>query len=331
MKLAKRLTWVTLLFASATLNGQETRAEVEPIKASGELAASETSILGPPAVRRVWNYTVAYMAAEGTPVKKGMPVLSFDTNELQTRLNDKQGELNTKRSELRRAEVNNRETLQDLDLRSKELTMEAEKAALKADLPESVLARNTYQENQLRNELARHELRATRAELKQQALVLQTEEEILRSEINRLQAEVDEIQDGINRMQVKAPRDGVVLHLIDNEGNKISVGDQVWFGMRILEIPDLSKMVAKLEVKERDLARVKPGDRVRFRLDASPERQFTGTIESISKVVRTRSALQPAMVVDAEATIDEPDRQLMRPGMRINAEVVSASQLVAGR
>jgi len=46
-------------------------------------------------------------------------------------------------------------------------------------------------------------------------------------------------------------------------------------------------------------------------------------------VVRTRSAQQPAMVVDAEATIDEVDRQLMRPGMRINAEIIKQSNRLA--
>ncbi len=297
------------------------------LRASGELAAVETSILGPPSVRRVWNYTVSFMLPEGTPVTAGMPVLGFDTNELQTRLNDKQGELNTKRSELRRTEVNNSETLQDLTLRGEELKMEADKASRKAELPESVLARNAYHENQLLNQLAKHQRQANQIEQRQQALLLSTEEEILKAEVARLEAEVAEIRDGIGRMTVKAPRDGVVLHLTDGEGNKTSIGDQVWFGARVLEIPDLSQMVAKLEVLERDLARIRPGDTVQFRLDASPERLFTGTVDSISQVVRTRSSQQPAMVVDAVATINTPDMVLMRPGMRINAEIVPQQTL----
>ena len=177
--------------------------------------------------------------------------------------------------------------------------------------------------------MAQLERDAVSDELKQQAIVLRTEEAILRAEVSRLQAEVEEINEGMSRMQVKAPRDGVALHLTDRQGNKISVGDQVWFGVRVIEIPDLRKMVVRLEIKERDLARVREGDRLRFRLDASPERQFTGTIESISKVVRTRSAQQPALVVDAQATIDEVDRQLMRPGMRIDAEIIKQSNWVA--
>ena len=146
MKNRFSLVFTVLWLGTTTqLCAQQAHIDAGPIRASGELAASETSILGPPALRSVWNYTVAFMIPEGTPIKAGMPVLSFDTSELQSRLNDKQGELNTKRSELRRTEVNNQEVLENLQLRNKELTMEANKTALKAELPESVLARNIYQ------------------------------------------------------------------------------------------------------------------------------------------------------------------------------------------
>ncbi|HKX55275.1 MAG TPA: efflux RND transporter periplasmic adaptor subunit, partial [Xanthomonadales bacterium] len=99
---------------------------------------------------------------------------------------------------------------------------------------------------------------------------------------------------------------------------------------RILEFPDLSKLQAHLEIPERESARIKVGQSVRFSLDAVPDRQFFGEIVELASVIHTRSINQPEKVFDATVVLDNADAELMRPGMSVKAEILLNSDEETG-
>ena len=68
------------------------------ISVTGELQALKTDSYSPPRVRGIWQYTIAFMAEDGSVVKQGMPVLMFKTDAIQTKLIDAQGQLGIKQS-----------------------------------------------------------------------------------------------------------------------------------------------------------------------------------------------------------------------------------------
>ena len=159
------------------------------------------------------------------------------------------------------------------------------------------------------------------SEVEKEALVLTTESKILEREIVVLQAEIDELRGSIDAMTIVAPTDGVVIHSLDRHGNKLAVGDNVWGGRRVVEFPDLSRLELSLEIPERDSARVAIGLPVTFTMDAVPDRIFHGNITELASVVHTKSINQPAKVFDATVALLDPDPELMRPGMSVNAEI----------
>src|SRR5262245_25798772 len=62
------------------------------VEVEGELAAMRSGELGPPAVNE-WQFKIAFLAPEGSDVKKGEPVLGFTTETLQRLLDQKSAEL----------------------------------------------------------------------------------------------------------------------------------------------------------------------------------------------------------------------------------------------
>ena len=62
------------------------------VEVTGKLHAVETTQLGPPQVKRLWEFKISYMAPEGQEVEEGTPVLGFDTTELVRRLERQQAE-----------------------------------------------------------------------------------------------------------------------------------------------------------------------------------------------------------------------------------------------
>jgi HlyD family secretion protein len=292
------------------------------VTVTGELRSANSRYFGPPAIPDMWNYTISYMAPDGSQVEPGTPVLRFDAQELMTKVRDKKNALNEKQKELEKQVILGREQLAELKLRVEEGRAALDKARLKAEIPSELLANRDYRENQLLLDHARVTLDLREEEVVREERILQTEVEILEREIAVLEAEVAQLEGSIASMTIQAPDQGVVIHATDRRNNKHTVGDNVWMGRRVIEFPDLRQLEVHLEIPERESARIAVGQPVRFNLDAAPDRSFEGEITQVASVVHTRSVNQPAKVFDATVTLRNPDAELMRPGMSVTAEIV---------
>lgn len=316
---------LTLLLACAkpVEQGTATEAQDNLLVVTGELRSANSYYFGPPAIPDIWNYTIAYMAPDGEKVDGGRPILRFDTQELMTKLRDKNNQLNEKRKELDRTRIVARETLAELGLAVEQAKADLDKAILKADIPAELLAMKDYQEYQLILKQARLEYALKQEELEKEQVIQATEVKILEREVGVLELEANKLQASIQSMTIMSPGSGVVIHVRDRRNNKLSVGDNVWGGRRVLEFPDLQKLEAEVEIPERESARVRIGQQVVFTLDAAPDREFTGEIISRASVIHTRSTNQPDKVFDAVVVLNDPDPELMRPGMNVNATIMT--------
>jgi multidrug efflux pump subunit AcrA (membrane-fusion protein) len=80
-------------------------------------------------------------------------------------------------------------------------------------------------------------------------------------------------------------------------------------------------MEADGEVEEARAGRVEQGQSVVLRLDAHPDREYRGTVSSISRAVQEKSWRNPLKVVRLTLSLDETDPERMRPGMRFRGEI----------
>lgn len=290
------------------------------IKVTGEIRSSNSVYVNPPPIPRIYQFTIVYMEAEGARVKKGQPVLRFDAQDINRKILTKRNSLNEKEKELQKRNIMMREQLAEGRLLVEEARADATKAALKADIPDTLLANREYRENQLLLKQARLSLALREAELREEELVQATEARILERQIIILKAEIEEMQKGVDAMTFRTPMDGVLIHSLGFNGNKMVAGDNVFGGQRVMEIADLGQLELHIEVPERDSARVAIGQPVSFTLDAAPNKAFLGKITEVASVVHTKSMNQPP-ILDATVALIDPDPQLMRPGMSVNAEI----------
>jgi multidrug resistance efflux pump len=293
---------------------------LQRIKVTGEVRSANSVYLHPPSIPRVWVFTIVHMEADGMQVKKGQLVLRFDTQDIDRKILTKRNSLNEKEKELQKRNIMTREQLAEGRLLVEEARADAGKAALKADIPDTLLANREYREYQMLLNQARLTLALREAELKDEAVIQATEARILAREISILKTDIEELQRGVDAMTFRAPTDGVLIHTQDRNGNKKVVGDNSYVGQRVMEIADMRQLELHLEIPERDSARVAIGQPVRFTLDAAPNKAFHGKITEVASVVYTKSTNQPP-ILDATVALIDPDPQLMRPGMSVNAEI----------
>ncbi|HEX4963687.1 MAG TPA: efflux RND transporter periplasmic adaptor subunit [Thermoanaerobaculia bacterium] len=286
------------------------------VPVSGLLSSTQALSIGPPQIEELWDYKISFMAPEGVPVKAGQPVLGFDSSELQQKLQDKMAERDSAQKELEKRQTNAEISRHDAALELAEAQARQRRAKLKVDVPPDLVASKELAKSREDLALADREVAYLQEKMKLGDLQAKTEVDALVKRRDRAAARVQEMQDAIRSMTVPAPRDGTVVYVATDNGEKKKVGDSCWRGQSVLEIPDLGAMRADGEVDEADAGRITAGQRVTLRLDAHPDDVFTGRVRSIGGAVRSRSDVNPLKVVKLAIDLDRTDPQRMRPGMR---------------
>ena len=299
----------------------ERRDLVIGIPLEGELSATRSASIGPPPIQSVWNFKISYLAPEGKMVRQGQPVVRFDTSDLQQRLQKKVSERDSAAKELEKLVTDLEIERRSLELQLSEAEAELRKATFSADVPADVVAANELRTAAIDERMAQLRI----GHLKRNLDFMDTKETSqigsLEQRRRRADAEVAELEAAIDAMTVKAPREGTVILDTDRRRQKIKVGDQVWRARKVLEIPDLSSMQVEAQIAEADAGRLKVGQAVTFRLDAHPDREYGGRVESIRRAVQQKSRSNPEKIVRAVVSIDLTDTERMRPGMRLRGTV----------
>lgn len=127
------------------------------------------------------------------------------------------------------------------------------------------------------------------------------------------QARAANLSDKLNKTIIRAPHAGTLLLKDLTEGQVITGAAAQNGGTMLGEVADLSVLMVRTNINEIDVARIKPGDNARVRVDSMRNVMMTGTVKRIatsaleSNVDRTR-------VFPVDVILDEPDERL-RPGM----------------
>lgn len=120
----------------------------------------------------------------------------------------------------------------------------------------------------------------------------------------------------LRRTTIVAPIDGIVVDRKVEPGNTVAASLQAPVLFTIAQ--DLSKVEVKISVDEADVGQLRPGQAVRFTVDAFPDETYQGVLTQVRKQPTTEQNVVSYTVI-AEA--DNPQRKLL-PGMTANADIV---------
>ena len=154
------------------------------------------------------------------------------------------------------------------------------------------------------------------------------ERRLVDAELAQLGAGVAQLQASMLALSVKAPRDGVMLHKSNWQGEKFDVGSQVWRGQAVGEIPDLSTLAVRAQLPERELLRLAIGAKARVSVEGGAGRALTASVQEIGRVVRSKSRVQPVPVLDVMLEL-EGDLAGLKPGQPVRVEILAPAARVA--
>ena len=300
------------------------------ISVPGELMSLQTVTIGPPGIRRMWQYKIQRLVAENKIVKQGDLLVKFDGQDLRTRMLTRQSELDAASKELEKLVLEDTAKQEDLALNLAEATMNEDKARRKVEI--TVSSRSEVERRQQEADFSIMQERKTQAlqrldEHKQRRIV---NKQVQEARIASLQTKVDEINTSIKKLTIMSPADGIVILRDNGDGDKPAVGDTVFMGNSLLDVPSLDNLAIKIEVDESDTNKVSIGQPVEVVLNAFPEKVFLGSITSKGQAYRNKSQRNQKIVFDAWVTLDELDLSIMRPGMQASVNIALKQDVSQG-
>lgn len=112
---------------------------------------------------------------------------------------------------------------------------------------------------------------------------------VLEHNLEAAEARVAEVQEAMTYTIITSPIDGVVTRVNAEVGEVVVYGTMNNPGTVIIEVADLSKMLVVAQVDEADVEKVEIGQKVIVQVDAFPDLEFNGIVDSIA-LTHTSSA-----------------------------------------
>lgn len=298
------------------------RGDLRPrLLLTGELEAARAEELKVPRTPS-WQVQVRWLAEDGTPVKAGDRVVELDNSSFTGELEEKRASAADATTELARKQAETRSAVAEKEFAVEQKKSELAKARITAEVPADLLSAREHQDRQLALRRAEVELAKAQKDLAALREANAADLEVQRITLRRSEREIAQSETAIQALMLRAPRDGILV-AADHpwEGRKIREGDNVWVGMTVATLPDLSTLQVEAALSDVDDGRVKPGMEAVCTLDAYPSVSFHGRVVDISAVAEESPRRPLLRSFPVRIRLDRLDPEKMRPGMSVRVEI----------
>jgi multidrug efflux pump subunit AcrA (membrane-fusion protein) len=265
------------------------------------------------------------MAPEGEQVTEGSPIIRFDSSSAEQQLVQKEATLKQARATLDQAVAQARITAEhdQSDLQDAKYGVETSRLSTAGS---EFVGRIQAEQARIDLGLAEQKLRVLEANVALHAASDKSKIASLTRQLQQAQADVDLTRSRIARMELRAPLTGFVVFVSNYNqgpinGTAFKVGDSVYSGMNLAEMPDMASLMMDAKVEEIDRGRIATGNGVRVRIDALPELSIDATLTNISPLTELGAEWPPTRSFRAYAALPKPDSRV-RPGMNGSIDII---------
>lgn len=294
---------------------------VRRVLMTGELEAAKAEHLTVPE-NPTWQTQIRWMAEDGSSVHAGDRLVDLDNTSVIGDLEEKKltAQKSAVKLEQRRAELASQR--QDKALAVETAKIELEKAQIQASVPAGLLSRYDMQKRVLARDQAKATLEKAEADLEAFDRGAAADLEVLKIAVAAARREIAIAEKGIKAFSLRAPADGVFLVAQHPwEGRKLQVGDTVWVGMSLGEIPDLASLGVAASLPDVDDGEVVPGDTGKCTLDTYPDLATPCTVERVGAIAEQPNPRSLRRSFRVWLRLAEIDPERMRPGMSVKVEI----------
>ena len=322
-----------LICASMASCGKKTNQQVPEAKVEqgtfyidiyeeGEIEAiNSTNIVSPNIPWRFGNLKISDIVTDGAEVKAGDTLIAFDPSEVRKAILDYEDRLIVSNAELEKMRAQQELEMEQLlaDYEVTRISHEISRMQLESASHESEIKRREIQLNLDKADIslarAKEQIENRRKiqieEMKQKRLSIRQDEERL-----------DEAHKTLAKLSVIAPAPGIAIISQNwSTNSKFQLGDQCWSSQQIIQLPDLSKLKAKVNINETDISHISKGLKVQIRPDAFSDSTFTGYVSTVANLAQNKDDKSKIKVFPVEIVINESNKNLL-PGLTVSCRII---------
>lgn len=288
----------------------------------GEIEAINSINLSSPNIPwRFGNLKIAHIVDDGTLVQAGDTILTFDPSEVRKAIIDSEDRLIVSKAELEKMLAQHQLEIEGLkaDYEVTSISHEISRMELEAAAHESDIKKKEIQLNLEQADIA---LRRAKEQIENQEKIQAEEQKQKRLDISRDEQRLQEAYATLNKLYVVAPSPGIAIISHNwSTDSKFAAGDQCWGGQQLIQLPDLSKVKAKVNINEVDISLISQGQRVEVKPDAFSDSIFTATVERVANLATNKDRKSKIKVFPTEVVIDQYHKDLL-PGLTVSCRIL---------
>jgi HlyD family secretion protein len=299
---------------------------VDAIQIRGEIKAGRSVTIIAPS--DAGELRIMKLVRNGAMVKKGDTLIEFDGTTVARTVDEKKSEVRGFEAQIEQSRSESRATEQKSLTEATTAEYDVSRAELDYSAKE-ILSRVEGEQRGLKVNDAEETLREKSAKLSSDRVAGEAKVAGVVGKRSKSEFDLTKAERQRNALTVAAPSDGFVLILRNwRSGNWMNPqdfkeGDRVWAGASIAELPDASSMFGSARVDEVERGRLANGQTVTVRVEALPDRELKGRIESISALAKADfTTWPPPRNFDVKVALDEFDDRL-KPGMTASIRIAT--------
>jgi multidrug resistance efflux pump len=283
-------------------------------------AVNSISINAPNISYRYGSLKITNMIGDGKEVNKGDTVITFDASELKKSIINFQQQLEIANAEFEKLKATQQSEIEDLEseLEITQISQKISKINFEQATYESEV---TKKEINLKLETANIALARAKEQIENRKKI--QKEDVFQKNLNikQLKANLDDANSFLNNLSVISPEPGIAI-LKDNwmTSQKWQVGDQPYSGTTLIELPDLSAMMAEVKVNEVDISKITPGLTVEIKPDAYSDTVFSGKVIAIANLAQNKDAKSKIKIFPVKIAINNKSINLL-PGLTVSCKI----------
>jgi HlyD family secretion protein len=268
------------------------------------------------------QYKLIRMVDEGTKVSEGDFLLEFDTSDISQKIRDTAASLQREEESRQQKRSQFELNLKDQRLQLEQAKSELQKLEVKLSSQADLLSGIEVEKMRIQRDASRENVKNMDQKI---ALKIKSDQlgmQISDRNMNNYRRQMDSYMDAIDAAIVRAPVSGVAIYTKLPNGETRKVGDTVSGSWSIMQIPDLSTIMARIQVDEVDSGKLKVGQDVDVSVGAVRSETIRGRIKSIGAILKQAQSDRPQKYCDAYVELNKMDVGRLRPGMNLSAKIM---------
>jgi HlyD family secretion protein len=292
---------------------------VREVEARGKLeAVKATPIIVPPESGRAQK--VAFLQRDGATLKAGDTVVEFDPYDARREEADGQSDLSAARAKIEKAESEGGKSEKSLTLDRDVAKEELDRAETFKLTDEGLFSRHQIIESQLDRDLFARRAEVADQKLDQTGKLSAAERALGEIDAGKARLKIEIAEKGLRSLRITAPHDGLLVLERNWRGEVTFVGDTLWPGQKIGELPDLSSLQASVFVLEADGAGLKPGLPARVAIEGQPGREHEARVSRVEPLAKTRDYQSPVKYFEVVLALGRTEPLTMKPGQKVRMD-----------